>query len=58
MTEKSKPHSNKHFSILDYTIGSSIHLLLGRTIGKGTFGKVKLAIHNATEQKVTLNSER
>ena len=28
------------------------HLKLGKTIGKGTFGKVKLGNHNLTGEKV------
>ena len=30
------------------------HLKLGKTIGKGTFGKVKLAMHILTGQKVAI----
>lgn len=39
MTEK-----NQHAKIPNYT--------LGKTIGEGTFGKVKIGIHNITGEKV------
>ena len=30
------------------------HYLLGRTLGKGTFGKVKESIHTLTNEKVAV----
>ena len=33
------------------TVGNYV---LGKTIGKGTFGKVKLGVHSMTEQKVAI----
>ena len=30
------------------------HYVLNKTIGKGTFGKVKLGIHNLTQEKVAV----
>jgi MAP/microtubule affinity-regulating kinase len=30
------------------------HYLLSKTIGKGTFGKVKLGIHHLTNEKVAV----
>jgi len=31
-----------------------MHLTVEKTLGQGTFGKVKLAIHELTEQKVAI----
>ena len=42
----SKFTSHKHNSFILY---------LGKTIGKGTFGKVKLGSHNLTGEKVNFN---
>ena len=37
----------------DYTIGKNLNLIyLGKTLGKGTFGKVKIGTHIPTKEKV------
>ena len=41
-----------HNSFFDYSIGNNKSYFLGNTIGKGTFGKVKLGTHILTKQKV------
>lgn len=41
-----KPRENKSKSIG--------HYLIGKTIGEGTFGKVKLGTHNVTGEKVAV----
>jgi 5'-AMP-activated protein kinase catalytic alpha subunit len=38
----------------DEKLKSVGHYVLGKTIGKGTFGKVKLGIENATREKVAV----
>ena len=38
----------------DFILGTNIsyYLIIGKTLGKGTFGKVKLATHVITKEKV------
>ena len=33
------------------------HYVLSKTIGKGTFGKVKLGVHELTKEKVSLTAK-
>ena len=47
--EKYKPLSN---TIGSYTIGNNIFKISGKTLGEGTFGKVKLGTHKVTNEKV------
>jgi hypothetical protein len=37
---------------LDYTPSVNIPYYLGKTLGEGTFGKVKLGTHKLTNEKV------
>lgn len=46
---------NSHEEGVNKGLGNSIgNYLLGRTIGEGTFGKVKLGTHIQTEEKVAI----
>lgn len=39
-------------TIGNYSLGMSIDAWVGKTIGEGTFGKVKLGVHLPTGEKV------
>jgi serine/threonine protein kinase len=46
---------NLSISVDESDKASSLHAYtLGKTIGKGTFGKVKLGLHKATGEKVAI----
>ena len=43
---------DKDRTIGNYTIGNWINKYKGKTIGEGTFGKVRLGIHSLSGEKV------
>jgi hypothetical protein len=43
------------FNSKQETVGQFI---LGKTLGQGTFGKVKLGIHSITGEKVSINNQK
>lgn len=47
----SEPQSKYQLGIKQEKVGQFI---LGKTLGKGTFGKVKLGVHSITGEKVKL----
>ena len=51
MADNTNSSSSKPAASPSQTLG---HYVLSKTIGKGTFGKVKLGIHNLTNEKVAV----
>jgi hypothetical protein len=50
--KKTSPRQEQAKSIGHYILGITICLKLGKSIGEGTFGKVKLGTHILTNEKV------
>ena len=56
MSELSQPDKNINYHYLGTTVKDKIHstYTFVSNLGKGTFGVVKLAIHNLTKEKVAI----
>jgi hypothetical protein len=55
--KENTPDAHQTKILEHYTLGTSLPIsfshILGETLGRGTFGKVKLGTHKLTHEKVT-----